>query len=251
MTATLERLHREQEFHDRQARARRQSWANDARQLVFDENWYLDHEPWIRPALNWLRDVQGEPVLDLGCGHGMASIVLARRGAVMTGVDLSGEYVLEARARAEVNDVAVRWIQADAEHLPFADGSFARVWGNAVLHHLDLQRAASEIRRVLRPGGWAVFCEPWGENPLLEWARRRLGKQHTADERALRRRDLDVFARTFSTIEVRPCQVFGMAGRFLGKGRLRRALDWCDDRWLHRVSLAERFCRYVVLRLAV
>src|SRR5207302_1903430 len=83
-------------------------------------------------------------------------------------------YVAEARRRARANGAAVKIVTADAERLPFADASFDRVWGNAVLHHLDLGRAAPELRRVLAPGGVAVFCEPWGENPLLTWARRRL-----------------------------------------------------------------------------
>src|SRR5205823_4605799 len=121
-----------------------------------------------------LGDVRGLRVLDYGCGHGMAAVVLARRGARVTGFDLSPGYLEEAGARAAANGVQVCLTQADGERLPFADGAFDRVWGNAVLHHLDLDRAGRELFRVLRPGGLAVFCEPWGENPLLNWARRRL-----------------------------------------------------------------------------
>ena len=87
--------------------------------------------------------------------------------------------------------MAVEFLQADGQRLPFADRAFDRVWGSAVLHHLDLRSAAGELFRVLRPGGVAVFCEPWGENPLLNWARRRLpypGKDRTPDEQPLRRR---------------------------------------------------------------
>ena len=55
---------------------------------------------WIAPAFDQLGDVRGKRILDLGCGHGMASVVLARRGAVVTACDLSLGYVREARARA-------------------------------------------------------------------------------------------------------------------------------------------------------
>jgi SAM-dependent methyltransferase len=248
----FERLRREQEFHDRQARDRRASWQDRPQTLTFDDDWYLDHEPWIRPALDSLGDVRELPVLDLGCGHGMASVVLARRGARVTGVDLSREYLAEARARGRVNDVDIRWLQADAEHLPFAAGSFARIWGNAILHHLDPGRAAAEIRRVLTPGGWAVFCEPWGENPLLRWARQHAaypGKSRTADEEPLRRRHLRELARVFPDLEARGFQAFGMAGKLWGKGRLQRTLDWCDRQLLAQLPGLRVLCRYVVVRL--
>ena len=182
------RLESEREFHDAQAARRRSDLRPEA--LRFDDDAYLDHETWIRPAFARLGDLRGKHVLDLGSGHGMAAIVLARRGAHVTGLELSAGYLDESRRRAEANGVTVDWVRANAEHLPFPDGSFDRVWGNAILHHLDIGRAADELRRVLRPGGIAVFCEPWGDNPLLRWARRRLqypGKQHTPDESPLKR----------------------------------------------------------------
>src|SRR5207249_8210211 len=171
---------------DRQALERALTFAREPDRLRFDDDAYLGHETWIGPAFERLGDVRGLRVLDLGCVHGMAAVVLARRGARVTALDLSLGYLEEARRRARANGVAVAFVKADGERLPFADSVFARVWGNAVLHHLDLGRAAAELRRVLRPGGIAVFCEPWGENPLLNWARRRLpgcGGKHTPDER--------------------------------------------------------------------
>ena len=83
----------------------------------------------------------------------MASVVLARRGARVTAVDLSAGYVREAQLRADANGVELCCVQAEGERLPFADGSFARIWGNAILHHLDLERAGPELHRVLQPGG--------------------------------------------------------------------------------------------------
>src|SRR5262249_60258603 len=110
-------------------------------------------------------------------------------GARVPASALSRGSLAGARGRAGANGVAVAFGQADGGRLPFADGCFDAVWGNAVLHHLDLLKAGRELRRVLAPGGVAVFCEPWGENPLLAWARRRLpypGKERTPDEQPLR-----------------------------------------------------------------
>ena len=105
---------------------------------------------------------------------------------------------------------------------------------------------------MLRPGGLAVFCEPWGDNPLLEWARRRVpypGKERTRDEQPLRGPDLARLAAVFPRLEVQPHQLLSMARRLLGDGLLSRGLAWCDDRLLHRLPALGRFCRYVVLAL--
>src|SRR5262249_27828067 len=136
--------------------------------------------------------------------------------------------------------------------LPFADGTFDRVWGNAILHHLDMERAAGELHRVLRPGGIAVFCEPWGGNPLLNWAREHFpyaGKARTADEQPLRHRELMILRRVFPKLRWRGYQLLSMTRRVLGRGRLVTALDWSDACLLTLLPGLESLCRYVVLTL--
>jgi hypothetical protein len=126
------------------------------------------------------------------------------------------------------------------------------VWGNAVLHHLNLRKVASELRRVLAPGGVAVFCEPWGENPLLAWARWSLpypGKGRTAHEQPLRRRDLVPLRQAFPNLECRGFQFLAMARRVLKPGRLMSALQCCDSLLLQGMPLLRGLCRYVVLTL--
>jgi SAM-dependent methyltransferase len=246
-----DRLSAEQIFHDRQAWGRAPSF-HLADALRFGDDAYLDHETWIRPAMARLGEVAGLPVLDYGCGHGMAAVVLARRGACVTASDLSLGYLAEARQRASANDVRIEFLQADAERLPFAAGCFARVWGNAILHHLDLRLAARELYRVLQPGGTAVFCEPWGVNPLLSWARRRLpypGKERTPDEQPLLPRHVRVLREFFPSLEVQGYQLLSMARRVLRPGRMVSGLEWCDARLLRLAPSLSRLCRYVVLTL--
>jgi SAM-dependent methyltransferase len=249
---TAGRLLAEQQFHDAHA-AERADRFTDRASLRFRDADYLDHETWIRPAFKMLGDVSGKRVLDYGCGHGMASVVLARRGAVVTGFDLSAGYVAEARRRAAANEVVAEFRQADAEDLPFADGSFDAVWGCAILHHLDLRRAGAELRRVLRPGGVAVFCEPWGGNPVLEFARRHLpypGKHRTPDERPLRPRDLDPLRECIPDLRVSGFQLLGMARRLVRReSRAGGILDRWDDLLLRRWPRLENWCRYVVIQL--
>jgi SAM-dependent methyltransferase len=242
----------EQLFHDEQADLRAAEFAYRREELRFDDIAYLNHETWIRPALAQLGDLRNLDVLDYGCGHGMAAVVMARNGGHVTAFDLSPRYLTEVTRRALANDVHVSCVQADGHRLPFADGSFDRIWGNAVLHHLDLRTAAREVRRVLRPGGIAVFCEPWGENPLLSWARRRLPyprKQRTPDERPLDAPDVAVLRRTFPTLEIRGFQLLSMARRLLGKSSVLAGLERCDELLLSRLPALQKLCRYVVLTL--
>jgi SAM-dependent methyltransferase len=246
----MSRLAAERDFHDAQARQRRgalrpQDW-------VFGDDDYLGHETWIRPAFERLGDVRGARVLDLGSGHGMAAVVLARRGARVTGLDLSVGYLAEARDRATANHVDVDWVQADAEHLPFPDASFDRVWGNAVLHHLDIGRAAAELYRVLRPGGWAVLCEPWGDNPLFRWARCRLpypGKARTADETPLGSDCLPVLRRWFPDLRIEGRQLFSSLHKLWGGRPRAGGLERLDRGFLRLIPSLEAWCRYMILRL--
>ena len=248
----MDRLDSEQAFHDTQARDRAATFEREPGRLVFSDNDYLDHETWVRPAFDSLGDLRGLNVLDFGCGHGMAAVVLARRGATVTAFDLSPGYVAEAQRRAEANGVSVRFIVANGEQLPFADSSFDRIWGSAILHHLDLLRAGAEMRRVLCPGGIGVFCEPWGGNPLLNFARRQLhypGKERTPDEAPLRPRDVARLRRYFPKLEVQGHQLFSMLRRVLRTGPLTRRLEVCDKWLLGCWPGLQRFCRYVVLIL--
>jgi SAM-dependent methyltransferase len=244
----------EQQFHDEQAAGRARRFA-DLSALRFRDGDYLDHEPWIRPAFARLGDVHGRRVLDYGCGHGMATVVLARRGAHVTGIDLSAGYVEEARRRGVANEVGAAFLQADAEDLPFPDHSFNAVWGSAILHHLDLRRAGAELRRVLKPDGIAVFCEPWGGNPLLGLARRYVaypGKHRTPDERPLRAADLGPLRQFFPRIDCQGFQLLGVARRLLRRESPAGGwLDQLDARLLRRWPALENWSRYMVLRLRV
>ena len=250
MIATDRRVS-EQVFHDRQAAER----AATRLDLRFEDAAYLDHETWVRPAFEKLGDVRGKRVLDYGCGHGMAAVALARAGASTTAFDLSPGYVNEARERARANRVNVECIVADGEALPFPDATFDAVWGNAILHHLDLAKAGRELHRMLKPGGVAVFCEPWGGNPALAFARRYLpypNKDRTPDERPLARRDLAPLRETFPKVEVRGFQLFSMVSRAWRAGRVRgwsSPLDALDRVVLRVFPPLRNWCRYVVIAL--
>lgn len=99
--------------------------------------------------------------LEIGSGTGYFSLNLVRAGVVerATCTDISPGMLAALQANAERLGLDVTTVRTEAETLPFADDSFDLVFGHAVLHHIpDLDRAAREFRRVLRPGGVLAFC---------------------------------------------------------------------------------------------
>jgi len=98
---------------------------------------------------------QGTRLLDLATGPGYAAAAAARRGAVPVGVDLSSSMVALARGRHP----GLTFQEADAEQLPFPDGSFDAVVCNFGLLHMGRpEQALTEARRVLRRGGRVGFA---------------------------------------------------------------------------------------------
>ena len=98
--------------------------------------------------------------LDAGCGTGFLSFELAARGHRVTGVDFAPAMLAEARRKAMERAVAIRFEEADAEHLPFPAGSFDLAISRHVLWTLPHPEAAiDEWIRVLRPGGRLVVVD--------------------------------------------------------------------------------------------
>jgi SAM-dependent methyltransferase len=153
-------------------------------------------------AFHLLGDVRGTMVLDYGCSDGLNAVALARRGARICALDISEALLRIARRRLLANGIAgVSLVAGSAHALPLATASVDVVFGGAVLHHLELDRAAAELRRVLRPGGRAIFMEPV-RNSRAMWALRRLVPTRAADvspyERPLTDAELAAFGRGFT-----------------------------------------------------
>jgi ubiquinone/menaquinone biosynthesis C-methylase UbiE len=108
----------------------------------------------------------GAAALDVGCGEGMASLVLARRfGFAVTGIDPVARHVAAARAAA-AGERAV-FLRGTAEQIPAGHATFDLVWCRDVLVHVrQLPRAYAEFRRVLKPGGLALVYQMFGTDRL-------------------------------------------------------------------------------------
>lgn len=101
---------------------------------------------------------RGRAVLEVGCGAGTDLARFAKGGAIVSGVDLSPSAVALARRNFEQQGLEGDLREADGEHLPFADGTFDLVYAHGVVQYTSDPRAlVQECRRVLKPGGEAIF----------------------------------------------------------------------------------------------
>lgn len=148
----------EKEFYDKEA----EKFLND-----FDENLFCYDENEELPLTHQyfyslLENIKGKHILDCCCGHGFASVKCAKRGARVTGIDISPKMIKLVKKNATFNSVSDRtdFKVMSAQKMNFKDEEFDYVIGIGALHHLNLELAAKEISRVLRPGGRAIFIEP-------------------------------------------------------------------------------------------
>ena len=104
-----------------------------------------------RVLAEFLGNVEGQRILDMATGTGRAALALARRGAIVTGVDASREMLSVARARAADAGLAIEFSDGDVHALPFSDRAFDAVVCLRMLMHVpDWRRALSELCRVTR-----------------------------------------------------------------------------------------------------
>lgn len=106
----------------------------------------------------------GARVLDVGCGSGTFTGLLAERGYRASGLDISPKLVALARRKFPRID----FHEGDAENLPFGHESFDGVLLSGLVHHFrDPRRLAAEVYRVLKPGGRFVAFDPNRMNPFM------------------------------------------------------------------------------------
>lgn len=179
----------ERDYHDRAATRTRRDFYTWGALDVADEY-----------AFSLIDQPRSKTILDLGCGDGANAVRLAHTGARVVAIDLSGGMVHATRARAVAAGLSDRVTsqQMNVEQLAFADAAFDYVFGHSVLHHTDLRISRSEVLRVLKPGGRAVFLEPLDHNPLLNLFRRLTPWRRTPTEKPLSMAELRFFAEPFA-----------------------------------------------------
>jgi SAM-dependent methyltransferase len=220
-----------------------------------EEMWQRDLGRSLQVAFEWLGDLRGKRVLELGCGPGDYTIMMARRGAQVTAVDIAPASLAITHQRAEANRVhqavQVNWMAA--ETLAFPAQTFDWVVGFGLLHHADSMALAPEVRRVLRPAGRALFREPLGANSVLQFAREHLpyrDKHRSLNEHPLDYAQIKHVGQHFRASRVREFYLFSMISRAMGREMSFPALWALDEFLIQRVPAVRRWCRYVLLEYA-
>jgi 2-polyprenyl-3-methyl-5-hydroxy-6-metoxy-1,4-benzoquinol methylase len=204
-------------------------------------------------------------LLDFGCGEGNYSVLLARSGFDVYGVDLSAGNLRKARecsARYGVTD-RTHFQEGVVEKLPFPDGFFDVVVGIDILHHVEIIAAVRECIRVLRHGGLAVFKEPV-RAPLYEPLRESaaalgvrpktvsLERHCTQDERKLSQADLAAIKKICPSTEMHHFRLTSRLdvlrpASWVASGKHSR-LEKLDE-WLLRIPFLRPFAGVVVMVL--
>lgn len=186
---------RERDFHNAAFSDNRRSAIVPAYAVVHDSKVF--YEQFVRAH------APGATLLEYGCGATAVASVVGDQAAEIIGIDISDVAVQQATERAARTGLRATYRVMDAERLDFPDQSFDLICSTAILHHLDLRRAYSEIARTLRPGGAAIFMEPLGHNPVINVYRRLTPTMRTSDEHPLLLDDLTLARDYFNRVDLR------------------------------------------------
>jgi SAM-dependent methyltransferase len=226
------------------------------KQMDTDLAHFAQTMPGRKYLFDFLGDMEGKLVLDLACGYAMTPVIFAMAGATVVAVDVAPRTLATVKAFAEYKGVGdrVHVIVTPGEFLPFATESFDLIHGNAALHHLQLDRAAPQIARVLQTGGRAAFQDPLGENPVIEFIRDHVayaGKHpEKGTDHPLFLSDVKSFGSRFKTFHFRSYQFLDVVGRVLKINKYsptRAYLQRCDEILFRRVPYLQKLARYVVV----
>ena len=144
-----------------------------------------------------LGENSGKRVLVYGCGNDHAAVWFSKSGYTVDAIDISPKSVENQKEIAKILGLKIRAIVMDAHSLDFQSNEYDIVYGNAILHHLELEKAMPEIVRVLKPGGKAVFRDVMAGNFFLKFFRFATPFWRTPDEHPLTGVDLDFISKSF------------------------------------------------------
>lgn len=143
-------------------------------------------------------------ILDLGCGAGWTSLLLAQKAKTVHAIDISTNSIKKLELYMKKYAISnISPAVGDAEKLPYPDNYFDYVFGYASLHHLTLETVIPETSRVLKKGGKAAFCEPFAHNPLINlyrYIKHNFLEDFKGTDKPLCYKDKELFDRSYDRV---------------------------------------------------
>ena len=124
------------------------------------------------------------------------------------GIDISSKGIKSAKDKIENTEYEADYFVMDAENTGFHDSSFDIIVGTGIIHHLDILVSYQEICRILKKNGRAVFMEPLGHNPFINFYRGLTPQMRTQDEHPLKLKDIEILEQYFHNVEVEYFSLF-------------------------------------------
>ena len=197
---------------------------------------------------------RGARLLEYGCGNASLGFDVAPIAKEVIGIDISEVAIGQAQRIAGLKRLEnVKFIVDNAESMRQADASIDVLAGSGIVHHLDIPKAMQEVRRVLRKGGIALFAEPMGHNPIVNWYRNRTPELRTPDEHPLLVKDIRTMAQGFARCKV---TYFGFIAPVLGflspntnpKSPLTKVV-WALDKLICKIPFVNRYAWFSLIEL--
>jgi ubiquinone/menaquinone biosynthesis C-methylase UbiE len=198
----------------------------------------------LRPVYEYF-DITNKNIhlLDYGCGTGWTTFLFSQKVNKVSAFDISHTRIKVLRRIIEYNAISnILPCVANGEQLPYRKEQFDYVFGNAILHHLDLEPALSEITKVLKQNGKAAFCEPFGHNPIINlyrYVKHNFIETYKGTDKPLRYDNLPLFHKYFKEVRF-------IESSFLSrKAPLMRSFE----KKLLKIKLFRKYASYVTILL--
>ena len=149
-------------------------------------------------------ETKTKQVLDFGCGTGnFTEKVINFDPRKIVAVDISEEAIKKAKNNPSLNRKNIEYRVENCEDLSLNSDSFDVAYGSGILHHLNLNKSLSELKRILKKDGKIVFIEPMATNPVINLYRKFTPNARTSDEHPFRLSDIELIKSLFVNVEVK------------------------------------------------
>lgn len=193
-------------------------------------------------------------LLEYGCGNASLGFDVAPVAREVIGIDISEVAIAQAQRIAAAKQLEnAKFVVDNAESMRQPDASVDVLAGSGIVHHLDIPRAMQEVRRVLRKGGIAIFAEPMGHNPVVNWYRNRTPELRTPDEHPLLVRDIRTMSKGFARTKVTYfgfiAPVLGFLGNETNPNSPLTKVVWALDRLICKIPFVNRYAWFSLIEL--